>query len=59
MLSKDESNGSQKPTQTVLEESITKSDLEKDDLPQKSIKTGTCSLILLSDEILIFPLQFS
>lgn len=57
MLSKDESNGSQKPTQTVLEESITKSDLEKDDL--KSIKTGTCSLILLSDEILIFTLKFS
>ena len=51
MISKSESNGSQKTTHTVLEESKVKRDPTSDGV---LIKTGTSTLIRLFDEIIIF-----
>ena len=54
MLSKSESNNSQKPSLTEPEEPKVKREAPRDDSLDNSIKTGTSTLTHLFYEILIF-----
>ena len=57
MLSNDETNHSQKPIHTVLEESKAKRDTPSDDPLTQSIKPGTCALIRYFIEFSLLSFQ--